>query len=233
MRDNISIHTKSYLSIQFIQTAAFFCRKAFEIEANYEGTFSNQLNTEHKGYVISSVLLSVNFLEASINEFFSLVNDLNSNNKLEKQNLELMQSLWEKGIPRTANYRILEKYQIALVLNKKSTFSENIQPYQDCNLIIKLRNALVHYEPEWMLAYTDYTDQVFNEHKFQKMLVNKFKLNPLTGESNPFYPDKCLSHGCAEWVLKSVIKFTEAFYDSIGIDCPYSHVKSFLMTSNY
>lgn len=103
-------------------------------------------------------------------------------------------------------------------------------PYQDVDLLIKLRNALIHYEPESIISISDIPDKPVTEHKFEKRLQYKFKLNPLTGPGNPFYPDKVLGHGCCEWAIKNCISFTDEFFERIDAKPTYEHVKDRLST---
>src|SRR3546814_10041319 len=106
------------------------------------------------------------------------------------QTKHLMGRLWEKGIPRTAAYPILDKYEIALELNDKSPIDSGTNPYQDVKLLVELRNALIHYEPETIVGHSGH--EVPKLHKFQKRFAGKFDANPLTGAGNPFSPDKIL-----------------------------------------
>jgi hypothetical protein len=62
------------------------------------------------------------------------------------------------------------------------------------------------------------------------MLQGKFNLNPLTGAGNPFYPDKCLGHGCAEWAVNSSIKFVDEFFEKLGSTPVFDHVREQLKT---
>ncbi len=45
-----------------------------------------------------------------------------------------------------------------------------------------------------------------------------FAPNPFfSGSGNPFFPDKCLGHGCAKWALESSVEFADAFFSRMGI----------------
>jgi hypothetical protein len=120
----------------------------------------------------------------------------------------------------------LDKFKTALELSKLEPFDTNTFPYQDITLVMKLRNALVHYKPESSKApmSDDFTSK--DIHIFEKRLKNKFPLNPLTSLGNPFFPDKCLSHGCSQWTVQSCIKFADLFYSKMGMANPYEHVRN-------
>src|SRR3546814_369824 len=169
---------------------------------------------------VSSVIVSTAFLEATINELFSDCADAHSTERIAAlQTKHLMGRLWEKGIPRTAAYPILDKYEIALELNDKSPIDSGTNPYQDVKLLVELRNALIHYEPETIVGHSGH--EVPKLHKFQKRFAGKFDANPLTGAGNPFYPDKILGAGCAKWVVKAAVAFTDEFFQRLRISPTY------------
>ena len=232
IKDSISIKSRTYFSIQHIQSAAFFSRNAYVIEKNYDGTFSDELYSQHTAYVTASILSSVFFLEAAINELFADTIESYSEiaKKLNPTTIHLMTEMWKLGVPRTANYKILQKYQIALALAQKQIFDLGAPPCQDINLLVKLRNDLVHFEPEWVKNPASDDFEHDDIQRYEKMLKGKFSINPLTGQGNAFYPDKCLGHGCAEWAVNSSIKFAEAFFSRMGLLSPYDHIRDRLHT---
>ena len=42
----------------------------------------------------------------------------------------------------------LAKYQLALVIAGRPQFEQGMNPYQDVKLLTRIRNSLVHFEPE-------------------------------------------------------------------------------------
>ena len=62
--------------------------------------------------------------------------------------------------------------------------------------------------------------------KLDKMLRGKFTLNPMTVEADTFFPDRCLSHGCASWAVYSSLKFADAFFVKMNLPIPYQHIRS-------
>lgn len=230
--ESISITSRTYFSIQHIQSAALFARNAYAIEKNYDSVFSDELFSQHRAYVTASILSSVFFLEAAINELFADTVESNSEiaKKLNLTTIQLMAEMWKLEVPRTANYKILQKYQIALALAQKQIFDPGAPPYQDVNLLVKLRNDLVHYEPEWVKNPSNDDFGPDDIHRYEKMLRGKFLANPLTGQGNSFYPDKCLGHGCAEWAVNSSAKFADAFFSRMGLLSPYDHIRNRLNT---
>jgi hypothetical protein len=154
------------------------------------------------------VFSAVAFLEASINELFMDSDDNKDRLLLDLTSEEIgkLNSFWKLGIPRTAQYSIIDKYRIAISILGKQQIDLGSEPYQSISCLIKLRNSLVHYEPEWVVTKTDNDEEMTNQ-KIDKLLVGKYTLNKWTGDDNPFFPDKCLSFGMALWILKILYSF--------------------------
>lgn len=217
---------RHYLSMSHLSAAALFARQCKEIESTaHETPIDSPQRRQHNACAISSVVVSAAFLEATINEIFSDCSDAHSTERIAALPAStLMGRLWTKGIPRTASYSIIEKYEIALELNGKQTFNAGTSPCQDVKLLIELRNALIHYEPETIVSHSgSETPQL---HKFEKRLKGKFPVNPLTGLGNPFYPDKVLGAGCAQWAVCAAVAFTDDFFQKLGITPTYEHVRA-------
>ena len=217
-------------SLYHLQAASLFARLSGRIERDYKNEIPEEIHAEHRSYVTGSILLSVAFLEATINELFADTVDSPTrfDGRLEPNTIKLMASVWQvEEFKRHA--RILDKFQIALKLASKPLFNEGWASYQDVPLLIRLRNALVHYEPEWIVLRTD-PPEVRPEHDFEKMLKGKFPLNPLAAKGSLFYPHKCLSHGCAAWAVITSEKFTSDFHTRMKIIPIYERSISTLTT---
>lgn len=222
---SITIAFRHYLSISHLSAAALFARQCQGIESSAGATpIDSQDRRQHNAYAVSSVIVSAAFLEATINELFSDCADAHSTDRIAAlQAKGLMGRLWEKGIPRTASYPILEKYEIALELNGIPAIDPGANPYQDVKLLVELRNALIHYEPETIISHN--VHEAPKLHKFEKRFAGKFDINPLTGLGNPFYPDKLLGSGCARWAVKAAVTFTDDFFQKLGVPATYEHVR--------
>lgn len=223
--DHLKASIRSYLSIRHLSTAKIFI-KEIELIENNQVKHNHAENAKHQGYVISSIFLIVAFLESTINEIFSdcaeEMNDYIKN--VHPSQGKLLGELWKLGIPRTARYNILEKYQVALTILNKPIFSRGKNPFQDAKLLIRLRNALIHYEPESVVVYDSLKTWLKEDEKFEKQLKNKFELNSLATPNQVFFPDKILGYGCAEWAIKATLNFVNEFHKRIEITPKYKRV---------
>ncbi|MGB3478355.1 MAG: hypothetical protein WBB67_04260 [bacterium] len=223
IKDSVVVIFRTYFSIRHIQSALLFAEEAGKIEVSGEGDTS----AIHQANVIASIFATVAFLEANINEIFTDSYDTmrgksaNDGKNIPESLINQLGSMWQLDVPKTAKYSILQKYQIALVTINKPLYDKGTNPYQDVDLLVKLRNALMHPEPESVVSQTSDDDTLTTEQKFFKMLGSKFALNPLTGKGNSFYPDKCLSYGCCKWGIESSFAFTDEFCARTDIKCKY------------
>ena len=227
---SISAKSRHYFSLQHIQSAALFTRQCYQIEKNYDGVFSIDLIADHWSYITGAIFAATSFLEASINELFADTVDHPDGelaSYLDVATKQLMADMWKRDIPRTAHYQITEKFQIALTLARKPLLDFSKPPFQDVQTLITIRNDLIHFEPVWTSVEAEQAHKRILSLQQEK----KFALNPLiTAALNPFYPDKCLSHGCAKWAVSNSIYFVEVFFSRMGIPVLFDHIRSRLKT---
>lgn len=227
IEDTVKVEVRSYFSIQHLLSASFFLEQLVDFEKKLDIEPSDDELIKHRSLAVSIVMSCVSFLEASINELFmdASENPQGITQDLSKATIKLFAQMWRRGIPRTANYNIIEKYQIALTLAKKQEFDLGILLLQNITVLIKLRNALVHFEPESVVTKSLIETTQIKRQKLEAQLKGKFVENSYTGKDNPFFPDKCLSTGCASWAISSCISFTDEFFIKMGIIPPYQRIK--------
>lgn len=216
-----------YYSHYHIKAAAFFARQSAQLEREHKPNeaVSSEILTQHKAYVTGCLFSVASFLEAQINEIFTdAADDQRDKIHLLGDRIYLFAEMWKLGTPRTASYSIIEKYEIALALAEKKPLDRGTVLYNDVKLLIKLRNALIHYEP---LSSTITAE---SSQKFEKQFQGKFLLNPLTGQKTPFFPERCLGHGCAKWAVESSVKFVDHCLSRMKIEPVFNLVRSSLVT---
>lgn len=224
------LRIRHYFSAQHFLGGAALARKAAEIEATDQRAPDHELISTHRAYVITSILSAVAFLEAGVNEVFANAHD-GVRELPNPDSRELFGRMWNRGVPRTSRFSILEKHQIALDLYRAEPFDPGREPYQDVQLVVQLRNALVHYKPEW-IEPDGY--QVSGPHDFEKRLRGKFPENPvLLPIATAFFPDRVLGSGCAKWALASSLAFAEEFLSRLGIEEKISGAREFLDTGDW
>lgn len=195
---------KHNFSRQHLKAAKLFADLAAQIEKREN--LSEGERSEHRAYISGAVVFAAAFLETSINELFLDCIDKNSNSlgSLSKRQVALLAELWEHVEQRS----LLDKYQEALATCGSPSFEKGKDPYQGTEGLIRIRNALIHYKPEW--------DNELEEHKKLKSRLNgRFPLNR-HGEGL-WFPHLCLGAGCAAWSTDQVEGFMKEFCQRLGI----------------
>jgi hypothetical protein len=204
-----SASVKTHLSGYFAASAALFSRKAHAIEALDPTAVTEVIRMEHRSYAIGAVVAAAAYLEAAINELYLGAIDRNKNTfPSERLRLaELMSHVWA-GIEQLT---VLAKYQVALTLAGTHPYPKGQNPYQAVDGLLKLRNALVHYKPEW--------DTELEEHRrLELRLADRFGESKLSSLGQAFFPHRCLGHGCAAWATKTAVEFHRDFIGRLGLN---------------
>lgn len=205
--DSVSARRKHNFSKQHLAGAKVFAAEAKSIETTTPPPDEN-VRVKHRAYVTTAILSAVAFLEASINEMYlsAAAKDSTALPSFDVNTFKIFDEFWEE----VKWYPILRKYQIALLLVRKERFDCGKSPFQEAESLVKLRDSLVHYKPEW-------DDEAGQHQKLESRLKAKFNLNPFAADGNLWFPHRCLGAGCADWSVKVASSFSDDFCDRLGI----------------
>ena len=107
---------------------------------------------------------------------------------------------------------------MALALRSGKELSFSISVVQNVDALIKLRNAVVHFHPEWF-------DAQDKHDKLSRQLAYKFERSAfLAGE--PLFPRAWASGSFVVWALKTTVEFIEHFCIESGIPNPLSQFRN-------
>ncbi len=257
--DSITVRSLTDLSIQYIQSAALYARLCYEVENRHKPYIPNslppeefdELLAEHDAHAISSIFAAVAFLESTINKFFldavgqieEMVNKFSVDTKisedgithkqLESKTTQLLLNEMIKSWVREKDVGpVHEKFDNILGSFGKEKFNRGDYPFQDIALLVNLRNALVHYKPEWVTVYTDrpLPEEVDNK-KLEQLRKKHIPRSPfIPGTERQFFPKQCLSHGHAKWAVNVSLAFVDGFFEKMNRPYPYNHIRSRLRT---
>lgn len=215
---SIKVSTRAYFSSYHLWAAKEFAVKAKEIEDQYTG--NPYFDIRHRVYVMNSILSSAAFIEAAINELFQDAADDHRTHieSLPPMNIAILSDYWQMTEQKNKSHiGILDKYQLALRFCGHEPMNKGHNLYQNVDMVIKLRNTIVHYKPESI--------SVEDKHNLSVKLERRFPENALMKNSgNPFFPDRCLGFGCAHWAAHAVKEFADRFFSIIGVTPIYKTV---------
>jgi hypothetical protein len=182
------------LAVQQLLAAGRFSKQVGEIErANTEQPFG-PFWEEILHNSIASVLCCASSIEAYANEIFS-----DRETMFPCFSAPLLDNLW-------ATYerqQSVEKFKLALLLRDKPAFDEGASAYKNMEILIDLRNALVHFKPEW--------DTEAHQHeKLSRKLEGKFPPSPFLTD-NLIFPRRWATHAGTRWAVQSCLDFVQEF----------------------
>jgi hypothetical protein len=205
-----------------LNSAKIFTNCALELEeyCKDDKQKKNKIHTDYISYVSSSILASIAALESNINEMFIDFRekyetalkgtDSNTHKMVEAINAfsvidDMFVNIMKKPKP------VLSKYKTLSLLIKGINI---IQTKEEDNLkfIIKLRNNIVHFSPEWDNDMDEYGKI---EKTYKNQYAGKFLLSPIYSDGAMFFPYLCLSADCSLWCMNSVKQFTEDYKSNI------------------
>lgn len=134
---------------------------------------------------------------------------------LKPDAVKAMAAIWSGTNEGTSINNPLEKWQLMLIVSGHEPLDRGAAPYQDAELVRRLRNVIVHFRPEDVPAGDA-------PHRLRQQLEHKFPENRLMeGSGNPWWPSHCLGHGCAEWAAQSALTFADHVCAELGITPNY------------
>jgi hypothetical protein len=231
-----AIRFRDCFSVRYLQSAALLCRLGFAIEQEYREAEEVPADPRlrHEVFALNSVLSAVSFLESTVNELHADATDEEYSAVDEKHGtlLRTIGRQWHnaKNFDRAPMFT---KYQTILAIAGQPGFEEGDQAFANVRILTEIRNHLLHYSREWVVIrsrQTQHNEPESTAEYFERVLHRKFAPNPLAAKHVPFFPDKCLGHGCAEWAIMNSIIFTDEFFRRLGLPVPYEEIRDELGT---
>lgn len=198
--------SRDKLSRHHIISAHHFADDAEAIEAK-GGDVPADDKWRYRAAVTAAVLSAVAYLSASINELYLDVRKLGQEEASQiRRELDLLVQAW----PKISRVQVLQRYQLALSVADADQYNAAEMPYLDADSLIRLRDALLSYDSEW--------DDGTGEHQtLESRLAGKFPPSPLISSQRPWFPDRCLGSGCAQWAVLTVQLFVNDFYRRMSL----------------
>ena len=213
-----TIGIRNYLAPSMLWTArreAWLCGQR-EQQLIAEGDIN--VHYQHRSHAILCIMSAVAFLEAFVNAIWQDASEAEPGEHshytkgIPDAAMATMRELWTGREQAERAMSLLGKFQLALVCAGHPRMDTGAEPYQSVDTLVLLRNALVHFKPEWWLDDADDTRLVSRlRHKITPARENQ---QPV-GE--PWFPNKALGAGAANWACDGVIEFSRSWHQRLGL----------------
>jgi hypothetical protein len=183
--------TRVNMSVPHLLSAAILCRRVGELEHANAGQQFGEFWHDIFANASGAVFAAVAALESYANELF-----IDHKTVFPELRVEVMAKLWELFEQKPT----LEKFEFAVLLKNGQALDRSASPYQDVDAIIRLRNGLIHFKPEWFSAQEEHA-------KLSVRLKHRATLSQFFPKSEPLFPRGWTSHATIVWVVQSVLEF--------------------------
>jgi hypothetical protein len=202
------------LSTEHLAASVVFATQARELESGRLKPQVLHVRSELTAAALACVMSSVAYLEANINEDISNAVDEGHGDGLIKDHLviERLRTAWESSAGKTT---ILDKYDLVLALADVATFKKGANPHQGVAKLIRLRNALTHFVPEWQPGGGSGEDAELDS--LSKSLRRVFPENALAESYEPFFIGRCLGYGSSKWAVMVSVAFVTEFRNRLAV----------------
>jgi hypothetical protein len=210
------IQIRQYVTMEHLWTARHAARLCSEREPQLQ---PNIADVEHRSLAMTAIFFGAAFLEALVNEVILDVVDPPAGGPsarvagipVDAKTTAAFQKLWKnerriKGGP-------LGKHQAALDAVSKPRYDETRNPFKSAQLLFDLRNHFVHFKPE--------TLDIAAEHDFEKALKKAKVVENQQQIGVPWFPNKALGAGLAQWACESSSSFAKSWWKRIGLRRSY------------
>ena len=223
------ISLQTYFSVQHVQAAAYFSRRASRLERRMSsGSTSDVLRVASSGYVSTTLFTSVAFLEALANELYADA-ERPDGGHLKVLDPRARRLVAEIGsVDSVEKSPVMSKFDLLLRAAGREPLDKGSSPSQDVATMIRLRNELVHYKAAWFDVGTEGHVRPGNlmDSRLNQQIREKF--NYRAGSTGGLEADSWMGCGCTQWAVVSTIAYADAIFSRLGVSPIYDHVRQFL-----
>jgi hypothetical protein len=189
----VTLKQRHNLAIHHLMSAALLARNAHIVEEKHSRQGYGPHFEEIRWQVMACVMMAVAAVEAHFNE---RMDDLSVDNDFLKL------------IDRKS---LIERHDLFLWFTSRPRLELGAAPTRPFRDLVRLRNALVHFQPEW-------DDDQELHAKLERRLSGRFPTSPFLDSNAVFFPARCMSHGCAAWAVRTARDFGDGFAELIGVE---------------
>ena len=198
---------RTSLTGQFLMAAAMQAKAAAAIESRARADITEDDLIAHKGFVIGAIMQVCAGLECEIWELMTY----GPGHHLGSGGTDTVaRDILASSAEKVDRKKVTERYRIVLETLGRPAISPDGQLWQDADLVVRLRNELVHYKSRW-------GSEPCQPDLFAALKGKQLKRPAFMEAGSTFFPHECLSAARAAWAVRSCCSFLDEFYLNLGI----------------
>lgn len=198
-----TVITRGQLVWQHLYAAALFSRAVGSMEAEHQGESLGSFFDDIFAHASPCIIMAAAGVEAFANQIFA-----DREKVFPNFDQHLLRPMWERWGDRLSP---LEKFRLAFQIKGVAPLKAGAAPYQDVAALFELRNALVHFKPEWSNARDTH-------EKLEGKLVSTLKRAPFFSQREPLFPFAWATHDSTKWAVASCIDLIDIVAQSLDLD---------------
>jgi hypothetical protein len=206
---NITIAMDMYWSRYHLHAARMFARKSAEFEAitgRYPFSFG------HRACVMGAINSAAMFAEAALNEIKERADQASA--AMYFPGVALSERSKLASITKFGAPPFTDRPNRLLNALGRTPFRKDDEPLKSFDLLVLLRNSLVHSKPERVVVGEPDTRELV-----ERLVRVGFALNNRMA-SGLLYPDQILSAGCAKWAIGAACSLLDELHRRLGVERP-------------
>lgn len=204
-----------YLSVRHLKSAVRLSKKATDC-----GEAPEDLDL-CQAFVLGSIGSACDFIESNINELYAEAaeHDVTRLASLGASAVDLLASVWKRGVPSKASLTTIEKYELALDFAVRGSFDRSDPRFLDVLDLSRLHDTLKHFDTNWILNHGDPRRVKLEREVFETKMLSRF------GKVGDDETASILSSKCGVWSVATAVGFVDYFYEMMSIDPPYADLR--------
>jgi hypothetical protein len=198
--------TRYSFTAQYIGGSAILASRAAEIER--QATPTGASRAEHRALVVGSVVQASSALETALAEI--LMHGPGHHLGTNGLDVEARDFIRPLGEVIDRHPGVLERWRVVLHVLKKPELVRGEWPYQDADLLVGLRNELVHYRSHW-------EGEMHKRSLLSGLRAKKFRPPAFVKGNVNDFPHNILGADCARWACQTAVDFLDHVYAQLGI----------------
>lgn len=193
---------------QFLCASAIFARRCVQIEGAHPDNPDDATRTEHLGLVTAVIMQCAAAVEAESAE----LTEYGPGSHLGSDRTDRITQNFLKPLTDFIDGQdALTRYKLILHLLNKPPLVEGEQPWQDMNVLVRLRNELVHFKSK-------FSKKMEGQKLYKTLQQLRLAKPPFVAAQSLFFPHKLLGAACAAWAIRTAVAFLNGFYGRLGIE---------------
>lgn len=226
-------YRRSSLSIAHVLSAFVLAKQTREVEEKAKSSGWKGQHDEQRAFATATVVMAAAFLEALANELVDCLRDDGRAGvfaPFSTREVQEARARHGRPTPTATKSKIIAGYHQLLAAFKKAPPTPTADSSLDAELIVELRNNLMHASPVDSVFSSSGAVTIASLHESLERSLGdltkrrRIEINPLWPDA-VLFPNGILGAGLARWAATAALDYADGFFRELGVPALYEHVR--------